>query len=91
MDQRYVEKSKAVSNLIQDAMAGRLNRRDIIRQSAAVGMSTAMIGAMLRFAADASAQDGTPASPPTGDPVVIGCVYNLTGDYASLDNPSRRS
>ncbi len=89
MDQRYVEKSKAVSSLIQDAMAGSLNRREILRRSAAVGMSTAMIGAMLRFAADASAQEGTAAAAPTGDPVVIGCVYNLTGDYASIDNPAR--
>ncbi len=89
MDQRYVEKSRAVSSLIQNAMAGRLNRRDILRRSAAVGMSTAMIGAMLRFASDASAQDGTPAAVPSGDPVLIGCVYNLTGDYASIDNPAR--
>lgn len=89
MDDRYATRSRAVSSLIQDAMAGSLNRREILRRGAAVGMSTAMLGAMLRFAADAGAQEGTPAAAPAGDPVVIGCVYNLTGDYASIDNPAR--
>ncbi|MDP9368521.1 MAG: ABC transporter substrate-binding protein [Chloroflexota bacterium] len=79
-----------LSALLEGAMSGRFSRRQILRRAAALGISGPMLAAMLKIAPDAAAQDGTPAAPPpSGEPVVIGCPYNLTGSYASLDNPAR--
>src|SRR5215217_1872624 len=72
-----------VSALIQGARAGRLSRREIMRRGLALGVSSSMIAAMVSVAERGvvSAQDG--------NEIVIGCPYNLTGDYASIDNPAR--
>jgi branched-chain amino acid transport system substrate-binding protein len=35
-----------------------------------------------------AAQEASPAVAPTGDPIKIGSPYNLTGGYASIDNPA---
>lgn len=93
MDQKTAA-TNPVSSLINEAMSGRLDRRTVIQRATALGLSAPVLAAMLRFAPGAAAQGTPDASPaagpaPTGDPVVIGCVYNLTGDYASLDNPAR--
>ena len=77
-----------VAHLLLDALNGRLSRREILRRSAALGLAAPMVSAMLRVAPQVGAQ-GTPAAPPpSGEPVLIGCPYNLTGDYASIDNPA---
>lgn len=89
MDETYREKSRQVSTLIRETLAGRLSRREIVRRAGALGFTGAMVAAMSRFAKDAAAQEGSPAAAPAGEPVVIGCPYNLTGTYASIDNPAR--
>jgi branched-chain amino acid transport system substrate-binding protein len=71
-----------VSGLIQDAMAGRVSRRDILRRGMALGMSASMIAAMATVA-----ERGPVAAQATE--IVFGSPYNLTGDYASIDNPAR--
>ena len=76
-----------VSGLIQKALAGRLSRRQIVARAGALGVSAPLVTAMLK-AAPAGAQ-ATPAAAPSGEPVKIGCPYNLTGGYASIDNPAR--
>ena len=75
----------AVSGLIRGAIEGRLTRREIVRRAAALGVAAPMVAAMLRLAPGAGAQ----GAPPSAEPVVIGCPYNLTGDYASVDNPAK--
>ena len=69
-------------------LAGRLSRRTFWRRAAVLGASAPLAGGLLRLAPDVAAQ-GTPAAAPTGDPILIGGVYNLTGGLASLDNPAR--
>ncbi len=83
--ERGEETTSPVSALIRSAMDGRLNRRQIVRRAAALGVSAPMVAAMLRVAPGARAQGAAP----TGEPVLIGCPYNLTGGYASIDNPAR--
>ena len=41
-------------------------------------------------AVPAAAQDASPAAAPSGEPIKIGAPYNLTGGYASIDNPARQ-
>lgn len=74
----------SVSNLIHEATSGRLSRREILRRGAALGVSAPMISAMLTV----TARTGVAAAP-SGDPVVIGSPYNLTGGLASIDVPGR--
>jgi branched-chain amino acid transport system substrate-binding protein len=83
-----VQGQHPVSTLIQEARTGKLSRRAIVRRGTALGLSAPVLAALLRVA-PAAAQDGTPPVAPSGDPVVFGCVYNLTGDYASIDNPAQ--
>ena len=77
-----------VSSLIQETLAGRLSRRQIVRRGTAIGLTAPVLAALARVAPGAAKQ-ATPGPAPSGDPVVIGCVYNLTGSYASIDNPAR--
>ena len=74
-----------VSGLIDDVLEGRSSRRDILRRSAALGIAPAMVAAMLKVS-----ERGASATPVAGgEEIVIGCPYNLTGGYASLDNPAK--
>jgi len=74
-----------VSGLIDDVLEGRINRRDILRRSAALGIAPAMVAAMLKLT-----ERGAKATPVAGgEEVLIGCPYNLTGSYASIDNPAK--
>jgi len=76
--------SGQVSTLINEAIAGRLSRREILRRGAALGLAAPLVSAMLTVAERA----GTAAAP-NGEPILIGSPYNLTGGLASLDNPAR--
>ena len=51
------------------------------------GLAAPMAAAMLK-AAPVAAQEASPAAAPTGEPIKIGCPYNLTGGLASIDNPA---
>lgn len=75
--------SGSVSGLIEDVLGGRVSRRDILRRSAALGVAAPMVAAMLTVG-----ERGAMAAP-AGEEIVIGCPYNLTGGYASLDNPAK--
>ena len=86
--ERTARTASPVAELVLDTLNGRLSRREILRRSAALGLAAPMVAAMLKVAPVAGAQ-GTPAAPPpSGEPVVIGCPYNLTGSYASIDGPA---
>ena len=76
-----------VSDLIVGTLDGRYDRRQIVRRAVALGLAAPMVAAMLKVAPDAAAQDSTPAAA-SGDPIKIGSPYNLTGGYASIDNPA---
>ena len=84
-ERREQPSSSPVSRLL----AGMSDRRHIVRRAVALGLA-APLGAVMRQSAPALAQDGTPAAAaaPSGDPVKIGSPYNLTGGYASIDNPA---
>lgn len=74
-----------VSGLIEDVLEGRTNRREILRRSAALGIAPAMVAAMLKIT-----ERGAHATPVAGgEEVLLGCPYNLTGGYASIDNPAK--
>ena len=76
-----------VSRLIQEALAGRLSRREIMRRGTALGIAAPMLTAMARLAPEAAAQDGTPLAAPTGQPIRVGAIYGLTGGMSSIDVP----
>jgi len=66
---------------------GQYDRRGVIRRAMALGLAAPLVAAMMK-AAPAAAQDASPAAAPSGEPIKIGSPYNLTGGYASLDNPA---
>src|SRR3954468_1724282 len=66
---------------------GQYDRRGVIRRAMALGLAAPLVAAMMK-AAPAGAQDASPAAAPSGEPIKIGSPYNLTGGYASLDNPA---
>jgi len=69
-------------------MNGKLSRRTMVIRAAALGVAAPALAGTLR-AELAAAQDATPAAAaPSGDPIKIGQPYNLTGGYASIDNPA---
>jgi branched-chain amino acid transport system substrate-binding protein len=74
------------TDFVAGALAGRYDRRQIVRRAAALGLATPVAAAMMQ-AAGVAAQDSTPAAP-SGEPIKIGSPYNLTGGYASIDNPA---
>ena len=53
----------------------------------ALGLAAPLVAAMMK-AVPAAAQDASPAAAPSGEPIKIGAPYNLTGGYASIDNPA---
>ena len=53
----------------------------------ALGLAAPLVAAMLE-AAPVAAQEASPAAAPSGEPIKIGSPYNLTGGYASIDNPA---
>jgi len=78
----------ALDELLGGALAGRLSRREMLRRATALGLSAPVVAAMLSVAPGVAAQ-GTPVAAPSGDPVVLGGAYNLTGGLSSLENPAR--
>ena len=82
-----VSQVSPVSEIVVRTLTGEYDRRGLIRRAMALGLAAPLVAAMLE-AAPAAAQEASPAAAPTGDPIKIGSPYNLTGGYASIDNPA---
>ena len=71
------------SRLVDEALAGRRSRREVVRRAAALGLGAPLVAAGLtqqRRGAAAAAQDATPAAaPPSGEPITIGAAVSTTG------------
>ena len=80
--------ARPISNQSDEARPGQYDRRAVIRRAMALGLAAPLVAAMLKAGPDAAAQDATPAAAPSGEPIKIGSPYNLTGGYASIDNPA---
>src|SRR5215216_1269976 len=76
-----------VSEIVVQILAGQYDRRGVIRRAMALGLAAPLVAAMLE-AAPVAAQEGSPAAAPSGEPIKVGAPYNLTGGYASIDNPA---
>jgi branched-chain amino acid transport system substrate-binding protein len=77
------DQQDTVSRLIQDSIAGRVTRREILRRGAALGVASSMVAAMVKVSE-------TPiAAQEEATEIVIGCPYNLTGAYQSIDVPAK--
>ena len=72
----------SVSALIQDSLHGRTTRRDILRRGMQLGVAASMITAMVEV-------NEMPALAQDAGEIVIGCPYNLTGAYQSIDVPAK--
>ena len=88
-DGRKTRPGAPVSDLMMRMLDGNYDRRQVIRRAMALGLAAPLVAAMLE-ATPAMAQDSTPeaAAAPSGEPIKIGAPYNLTGGYASIDNPA---
>jgi branched-chain amino acid transport system substrate-binding protein len=77
------ERSDSVSRLIHDSIDRRVNRRDILRRGAELGVAAPMLAAMIKVSETTTvfAQDA-------GE-IVVGCPYNLTGSLQSIDVPAK--
>jgi branched-chain amino acid transport system substrate-binding protein len=85
-DGRERRPTSPVPHLVTGTLSGRYDRREIMRRAAALGLAAPAISSLVH-AAPAVAQDATPAAP-SGESIKIGSPYNLTGGYASIDNPA---
>ncbi|MFM9106188.1 MAG: ABC transporter substrate-binding protein [Chloroflexota bacterium] len=59
-------------------MTGKLTRRSVVLRAAAIAAAAPAAGIGLRM----------PAAAQSGDPIKFGQPFNLTGGYASIDNPA---
>ena len=68
---------------LDEALAGRRSRREIVRQAAALGLAAPLVATGLtqqQQGAASAAQNATPmAAPPSGEPIVIGAAVSTTG------------
>src|SRR5688500_6459989 len=79
--------ARPVSEITEQTHHGQYDRRAVIRRAMALGLAAPLVAAMLE-AVPVAAQEASPAAAPAGDPIKIGSPYNLTGGYASIDNPA---
>lgn len=76
------DEQDTVSQLIHDSIEQRVSRREIFRRAAALGVAAPMVAAMVKVSeTSVVAQDAAE--------IVIGCPYNLTGAYQSIDVPAK--
>jgi branched-chain amino acid transport system substrate-binding protein len=76
-----------VSKYVAGTLHGQYDRRAVIRRAMALGLAAPLVAAMLEVV-PVAAQDASPAAAPSGESIKIGSPYNLTGGYASIDNPA---
>lgn len=86
-EERTPSSASPLSNLTSRVVHRRQNRRAVFRHAVALGLAAPLASAMLKTPL-AAAQDASPAAAPSGEPIKIGSPYNLTGGYASIDNPA---
>jgi branched-chain amino acid transport system substrate-binding protein len=76
-------RNDGLSRLVDETLAGRRSRREVVRRATALGLSAPLVAAGLtqqRRGAAAAAQDATPAAaPPSGEPIAIGAAVSTTG------------
>lgn len=65
-----------------------LSRRQVLVRGAALGLAAGLAGRVGGTVAQEASPAAGQAAAPSGEPVKIGQPYNLTGGYASLDNPA---
>ena len=85
-NERESRSAAPVSEFVAGTLHGQYDRRAVIRRAMALGLAAPLVAAMLE-AVPVAAQS-LPAAAPAGDPIKIGSPYNLTGGYASIDNPA---
>src|SRR5918995_3696127 len=73
----------SLGRFVDEALAGRRSRREVVRRAAALGLAAPLVAAGLTQqdqGAAVAAQDATPlAAPPTGEPITIGAAVSTTG------------
>src|ERR687898_390155 len=73
----------SLGRFVDEALAGRRSRREVVRRAAALGLAAPLVAAGLTQqgqSAAVAAQDATPmAAPPTGEPITIGAAVSTTG------------
>jgi branched-chain amino acid transport system substrate-binding protein len=73
----------SLARIVDEALAGRRSRREVVRRAAALGLAAPLVAAGLKQqgqGAAVAAQDATPlAAPPTGEPITIGAAVSTTG------------
>ena len=77
------EHKDTVSSLIHDSIAQRVSRREILRRGAALGVAAPMVAAMI------TVSEAVPVFAQDAAEIVLGCPYNLTGSYQSIDVPAK--
>ena len=64
---------------MSESVAGMLSRREVLRRASALGISAPAVAAVLAAQHRSAAAQGTPAPPPTGEPIRIGAAVSTTG------------
>ncbi|MGH2535464.1 MAG: amino acid ABC transporter substrate-binding protein [Thermomicrobiales bacterium] len=72
------DRMDSVSRLMAEALAGLLSRREVLRRAATLGVSGPLVATLLGAQQRAAAQ-GTPAAPPSGEPIRLGAAVSTTG------------
>ena len=62
-----------------ESLAGQLSRREVLRRASALGLSGPVIAAIFAGQHQSAIAQGTPAAPPTGEPIKIGAAVSTTG------------
>ncbi len=71
-----------LSHPVEEALASRRSRRELVRQAAALGLGVPFAAAGLAHRNHDTAlasQDATPAAAPSGEPITIGAAVSTTG------------
>jgi branched-chain amino acid transport system substrate-binding protein len=76
------KRNEGLSRLIEETLAGRGSRRELVRRAAALGVSAPLVAAGLTYqrrGAAVVAQEATPATAASGEPIAIGAAVSTTG------------
>jgi branched-chain amino acid transport system substrate-binding protein len=75
-------RNDARSRLVDESLAGRRSRREVLRRATALGASAPLVAAALahqRLGTAVAAQEATPAAQLSGEPILIGAAVSTTG------------